>query len=145
MGFDYEHELVHPVQSYFVSTAEAIFFEVSIGFCRADMVVFQKNHDILAIELKLADWKKALIQAQNYQLATDFVYLAFPSSKSKLVLKKAKNTLENKGIGLLSIDEQTKHVNEMVAAKKSVFSFGRLSRKEIMNQKNKRGRHRKRL
>jgi hypothetical protein len=144
MGLDYEHELIPPVQSYFVPTAEAIFFEVNIGFCRADMVVFQKNHDILAIELKLADWKKALVQAQNYQLATDFVYIAFPSSKSKLVLKKAKNTLDEKGIGLLCIDEQTKQVEKIVTAKKTVFSFGRLSKKEIMNQK-KRWRQRKRL
>jgi len=101
------------------------------------MVVFQKNNDIIAIELKLADWKKALVQAQNYQLATDFVYLAFPSSKSPLVLKKARNILDKKGIGLLSIDEKTKEINEVVPAKKTVCSFGRLSKKEIITQKKK--------
>jgi hypothetical protein len=132
------------VQHYFASTADIIFYEVPVGFCRADMVVFQKNNDIIAIELKLANWKKALVQAQNYQLAVDLVYLAFPSSKCDLVLKKAKTKLNNRGIGLISVDEKTKQVNEVVPAKKSVLSFGRLSKKEIIN-KRKRGYQRKRL
>ncbi|HMA83361.1 MAG TPA: hypothetical protein VKP59_03940 [Candidatus Thermoplasmatota archaeon] len=144
MSFNYEHELIHPVHNYFASAAEMIFYEVPIGFCRADMIVFQKDKTSIAIELKLADWKKALIQAQNYQLATDFVYLAFPFSKCELVLKRAKNKLQQKGIGLLSVNEVTKQVTLLVAAKKSTVLFGRLSKKEVINQK-KRVYRRKRL
>ena len=144
MSFDYEHELIHPVYTHFASSAEIIFYEVAIGFCRADMIVFQKNNTSIAIELKLSDWKKALIQAQNYQLATDFVYLAFPLSKCELVLKRAKKKLQQKGIGLLSINEETKNVNVLLTAKKSRVLFGRLSKKEIINRK-KRVYQRKRL
>lgn len=107
-------------------------------------MIFQKNKDIVAIELKLADWKKALIQAQNYQLAVDFVYIAFPSLKSDLVLKKAKEKLTQKGIGLLSVDEQTEQVEVVIPAKKSSFSFGHLSKKNLINQR-KRVFKRKRL
>lgn len=142
--FEYEHELVLPVQNHFLLTAEHIFYEVPIGFCRADLVIFQKNKDIIAIELKLADWKKALIQAQNYQLAVDFVYIAFPSLKSDLVLKKAKEKLTQKGIGLLSVDEQTEQVEVVIPAKKSSLSFGHLSKKYLINQR-KRVFKRKRL
>ena len=124
MSFDYEHELIHPVYTHFAPSAEIIFYEVPIGFCRADMIVFQKDNTSIAIELKLADWKKALIQAQNYQLATDFVYLAFPFSKCELVLKRAKKKLQQKGIGLLSVNEKTKNVNVLLAAKKSTVLFG---------------------
>ena len=46
MTFEYEHELVLPVQNYFLSTAEHVFYEVPVGFCRADMVIFKKNKDI---------------------------------------------------------------------------------------------------
>ncbi|MBS3749161.1 MAG: hypothetical protein KGY65_03720 [Candidatus Thermoplasmatota archaeon] len=144
MSFNYEHELIKPVYTHFASTAEIIFYEVPIGFCRADMIVFQKDNTSIAIELKLADWKKALIQAQNYQLATDFVYLAFPFSKCELVLKRAKEKLRHKGIGLFSVDEETRKVSEVLAAKKSTVLFGRLSKKEIINRK-KRVYQRKRL
>lgn len=142
MGFNYEHELVLPIHSYFASKAEFVFYEVSIGFCRADMVIFQKNDVIIAIELKLADWKKALIQAQNYQLATDFVYMAFPSSKCELVLKRAESQLRKKGIGLLSIDEETQQVKDALSAKRSGFMFGRLTKGEIIKQKRKNQRKR---
>lgn len=99
------------------------------------MVVFQKNNDIVAVELKLADWKKALVQAQNYQLAADFTYVVFPSSKCNLVLKRAKKKLDEKGIGLLFVDEQNKNVEMVIPAKKSVGLFGRLSKKDIINQR----------
>ncbi len=144
MTFEYEHELILPVQNYFLSTAEHIFYEVPVGFCRADMVIFQKNKDIIAIELKLADWKKALIQAQNYQLAVDFTYIAFPYKKSELVLKRSKEKLIQKGIGLLSVNEQTEQVDVVVPAKKTSFSFGRLSKRNLINQR-KRVFKRKRL
>lgn len=144
MSFDYEHELIPPVHNYFASAAEMIFYEVPIGYCRADMIIFKENNSSIAIELKLADWKKALIQAQNYQLAADYVYLAFPFSKCELVLKRAKNKLQQKGIGLLSVNEETKKVTVLLAAKKSTVLFGRLSKKEVINQK-KRVYRRKRL
>lgn len=132
------------MHDYFAATAEVIFYEVPVGFCRADMIVFQKNNDIIAIELKLADWKKAVVQAQNYQLAADLVYIAFPSSKCDLVLKRAKKKLVSKGIGLISVDEQTEHVTVVIPAKKSMFIFGRLSKRELINQR-KRVYHRMRL
>lgn len=132
------------MHNYFALTAEIIFYEVPVGFCRADMIVFQKNNDIIAIELKLTDWKKAIVQAQNYQLAADLVYIVFPSSKCDLVIKRAKKKLMSKGIGLISVDEHIGHVEVVIPAKKSMFSFGRLSRKEIIN-KRKRVFHRKRL
>lgn len=108
------------------------------------MVIFQKNDDIVAVELKLADWKKAVIQAQNYQLAADYVYLVFPSKKCDLVLKRAKEKLLEKGIGLIGVNEYNQQVTVCMPAKKSAVLFGRLSKKELINQR-KRVYQRKRL
>jgi hypothetical protein len=108
------------------------------------MILFQKNDVIVAVELKLANWKKALIQAQNYQFGADFVYMVFPSSKCSLVLEKTTKKLQQKGIGLLSVDEQTEEVTVLVPAKQSVFLLGKLSKKEIINRE-KRRYQRKRL
>ena len=126
-----------PVHNHFLPVAEQIFYEVPVGFCRADMIVFQKNDDIIAIELKLADWKKALVQAQNYQLAVDFVYVAFPILKCDLVLKRAEKKLIQKGIGLIGVDEHTQQVYILIKAKKSPFLFGRLSKRNLINQRKK--------
>jgi len=108
------------------------------------MIIFQKNNDVIAVELKLADWKKAVVQAQNYQLAADFVYIAFPLAKCSLVLKRAKEKLNNKGIGLIGVDEHTQQIEVCIPAKKSPVLFGRLSKKTLINQR-KRVYHRKRL
>lgn len=106
------------------------------------MLVFQNDGHIIAIELKLSDWKKALVQAQNYQLAADLVYIAFPLEKCELVIKRAKERLERKGIGLLAVDEKTKQVNIVLPAKKSKVMFGRLTKQEIIKQKRKQKRKR---
>ena len=135
--FDYEHELIPSVHQYFSANASLIFFLFFIGYCRADMIVFGKNDNIIAVELKLADWKKALIQAQNYQLAVDYVYLAFPSKKCDLVLKRAEEKLKQNGIGLISVDEETKQVAQILNAKKSTIAFGRLSKRNLINQRKK--------
>ena len=80
-SFTLESELIAPVSLYFYKKGWIIFREVRIGFCRADLVIFTNDHKVISVELKLADWKKALIQAQNYQLGSDYVYIAFPDKK----------------------------------------------------------------
>jgi hypothetical protein len=55
--------------------------------------------------LKLRDWKKAIIQAKNYQLGSDYVYLAIPLWMVYNILRKAEYYLKKEGIGLLIINE----------------------------------------
>ncbi len=104
--FYLELELVKPVVDYFKNQGCVVKREVRIGFCRADIVAF-KNKTVTAVELKLNDWKKAVIQAKNYQLGTNYVYLAFPLMKSYNVLRKAEVILKKEGIGLLTVNEET--------------------------------------
>ena len=75
--FYLELELVKPVVDYFKKQGHVVKREVRNGFCRADIVAF-KNKTVTAVELKLNEWKKAIVQAKNYQLGTNYVYLAFP-------------------------------------------------------------------
>jgi hypothetical protein len=114
--FRRELELVKPVCDYF--KGQVVKREVRIGRCRADIVVF--NGDVVtAVELKIQGWKKAIIQAKNYQLGADFVYLAFPLTKSFNVLRKAKVTLEREGIGVLIVNEKTCRVYKILEARQS--------------------------
>ena len=74
--FYLELELIKPVVDYFKNQGYVVKREVRIGFCRADIVAF-KDNKVTAVELKLNEWKKAIVQAKNYQLGTNLYTLPF--------------------------------------------------------------------
>ncbi len=100
--------------------------EIRIGFCRADLVAF-KDNKVCAIELKLKYCKKALIQAQNYQLAADYVYLAVPLMNVYSIIRKAEPLLQKHGIGILTVNELTGKVNPLLPAHLSKRKLGTLT------------------
>ena len=124
--FYYEFELTKPVEVFLKNKGYKVRKEVRIGYCIADIVGFKKK-SVISIELKLNNWKKAIIQAKNYQLGSDYVYIAFPLQKTFKILNKAKYILINEGIGLLSINEMSNKVNTIIKAKKSKRMFGRIN------------------
>ena len=131
--FYLEIELVKPVSDYFNKKGYVIKREVRIGYCRADIVGFKNNH-VISVELKMNNWKKAIIQAKNYQLGSDFVYIGFPLQKIYNVFRKAESILSNEGIGLISINEKTNKVNIVIKPKKSKRLIGRITLNEIYNR-----------
>jgi hypothetical protein len=129
--FNYEIELIKPVTEYFKKQDCLILNEIRIGFCRADIVAFKPDETVISVELKLTNWKKAIIQAQNYQLGSDFVYVAFPLGKTYNVLRKASHIFEKEGIGLLGVNELTNKVQKIINAKQSNKKFSSISLYEI--------------
>jgi hypothetical protein len=123
--FYLEIELINPVENFLKKKGYSVKREVRIGYCRADIVGF-KNNIVLSVELKLNNWRKAIIQAKNYQLGSDFVYIGLPLQKIHNVLRKAELILTREGIGLLSINEKTCKVNIVLKAKKSRRMIGRI-------------------
>ena len=136
--FYLELELIKPVSDYFKKLNYNVFYEIRIGFCRADIVCF-KNIEVVAIELKLKNWKKAIIQAKNYQLGADFVYIAVPLMRSYNILRKAEDKLKNEGIGFLVINEKDSEVRKIINAKSSKRKICNISENGIKrkNKKNK--------
>ncbi len=125
--FYYEIELIKPVEDFLKNKGFKIKREIRIGYCRADIVGFKKNI-VLSVELKLNNWKKAITQAKNYQLGSDFVYIAFPLQKIFKILRKSELYLVREGIGLLSINEKTNEVNIILKSKKSKRMISRIKR-----------------
>jgi hypothetical protein len=123
--FYLEIELVNSVINFLKSKGYHVKKEVRIGFCRADIVGIKKNV-VVAVELKLNDWKKAIIQAKNYQLGSDYVYIAFPLKNIYNVIRKTELKLKNEGIGLLAINEKTNKVKVVIESKKSKKMMGRI-------------------
>jgi hypothetical protein len=124
--FCQESELIKPVSDYFKNKGYKVRYEIRIGFCRADIVAFKDNKST-AVELKLRDWKKAIIQAKNYQLGSNYVYLAIPLSRVYNVLRKAEHLLKKEGIGLLIVNEKTFDVKKFINAKHSKKQIGEIS------------------
>jgi len=135
--FYLELELFKPVSDYFKNKGFIVKREIKIGYHRADIVAF-KNNSVTAVELKLQNWKKAVIQAKNYQLGADYVYVAFPLMKSYNILRKAEHILKKNKIGLLVINEEDAKVKKIIEAKKSTKAFGILNLNELNNVKQKR-------
>ena len=120
--FYHELELIKPISDYLKEIGFVVKREIRIGFCRADIVAF-KNNIVTAVELKLHDWKKAIIQAKNYQLGADYVYIAFPLNNSYNILRKTEYLLKKEGIGLLIVNEKTLKVSKILEAMKSKKNY----------------------
>lgn len=121
--FYLELELFKPVCDYFKKQGFKVKGEIKIGFCRADLVAF-KNDEVIAVELKLKDWKKAIVQAKNYQLGSDFVYIAVPLLRSYNILRKAEHIFKKEGMGLLVVNEKDSRVAEIIKPKLSTRKIG---------------------
>jgi hypothetical protein len=138
--FYLELELIKPVSDYLKKNGYKVRYEIKIGFCRADVVAF-KDEKTIAIELKIRDWKKAIIQAKNYQLGCDYVYLAVPLLRSYNILRKAEFNLKKEGIGLLVINEKTCEVRKIISAKRSNKQMGKVSLDKIDKKMYKTSKH----
>ena len=121
--FYMELELIKPVIEYFKKQGYTVRREIKIGFHIADIVCF-RDKSVVAVELKIRDWKKALVQLKNYQLGADYVYLAVPLGRSHNILRKSESILKKDGIGLLIINEKSLSVNEIIKPKKSTRNMG---------------------
>lgn len=128
--FYQESELIKPVSDYFINNGYKVRYEIRIGFCRADILAF-KDKKTTAVELKLRDWKKAIVQAKNYQLGSNYVYIAVPLSRAYNVLRKAEHYLKKEGIGLLIVNENTSIVKKYINAKQSKKQMGKISLDKI--------------
>ena len=121
--FYLELELFKPVCDYFKKQGYKVKGEVKIGFCRADLVAF-KGGEVIAVELKLRNWKQAIIQAKNYQFGSDYVYIAAPLFRSYNILRKAEHNFKKEGIGLLVVNEKTSIVAKIIEPKLSINKIG---------------------
>jgi len=142
--FYQELELIKPLSDYFKKQGYIIKHEVKIGFCRADLIAFKKD-EVIAIELKLKDWKKAIFQAKNYQFGCDYVYLAVPLMRVYNIIKKAEHLLMKDGIGLLVVTEDSCEVRKIIEAKPSKKKICNINIKEIKRNQNRKINKRKHL
>lgn len=110
-----EDDLYPPMVKYFLKQDYSIEVEVPIYRNRIDLVAFNNEH-MIAVELKLKDWKRALRQAIYYQLGADLTYIAMPFYQALKVYRRT-GQLESKGVGLYGVLLDRGEVRELIKPK----------------------------
>lgn len=113
----YEYDLYPPVIKYFRKKSYTIELEIPIHRNRIDLVAYD-DEKLIAVELKLRNWHRALRQAAYYQLGADLSYIGMPFHRA-IELWKRPWPLEKEGVGLLAIHLKRKEVREFIKPKPS--------------------------
>ncbi len=81
-----------------------------------DLVLFRED-EIHAIEFKLKDWRRGIVQARDHLLGADYAYVCIPMREPSKALLAA---CEESGVGLLMFDpEETEPFQEQASAVRS--------------------------
>ncbi len=89
-----------------------VFSEVPLMSRCVDIVaVHRESGEVLAIECKLRDWKRALRQAKSHSIACDLVSICVPMrTPSEALLQ----SCQEGGVGLLMMDAQVRTLERAV-------------------------------
>ena len=120
MTFSKEYMLLEPVSAYIrnLEFSEQL-TELQFYEHRIDLYCFSPLKNLTAaIELKLEKWQRAYNQALLYQLCADLVFIALPFETTQHV-----NTeiLDEYGIGLLAVDNNSRCINILPAKQSKVI------------------------
>jgi len=84
------------------SSAEVILHVEVPVFCRSVDLVAQNKKDksLAAIEFKLHDWKRAILQVQSVALCFDYLYICLPMPKTAQGRESILNQCSQNGVGV---------------------------------------------
>lgn len=104
-----ERSLYKPVLSLFAPNYDVI-AEVPFSRKRVDLVFKNENGStLIAVELKLSNWKKALSQAATNQLFADFSYVAIANgTRASKMDQDVVKWFHRLGVGLIVVNEVAK-------------------------------------
>jgi hypothetical protein len=105
-----------------------IYTEVPL-YNRCIDAVLLKGEELITIEFKIKDWRRAVRQIKTHLLAADYAYLCMPERK---IPPELFDILSGIGVGLWLFDLDNKRINERLAPKHSFFQHPVLKEK-VMN------------
>jgi hypothetical protein len=103
MNYLKEEDLRKPVHEYFKERKYTVFDETKL-FSRGIDIVAKRRSEVIAVELKLHDWKKAMGQACLNLRVSDYSFIALPEPMWNRIDRRIYYMSFNYGIGLLSVD-----------------------------------------
>jgi len=100
--FDSERELADAVISRLMLTVDVMFSREAPVLGRSADVAMCRANELHTIEFKLHDWRQALRQAIDHQMAADFAYVCMPGRRVTDAMREA---FAETGVGLLFFAE----------------------------------------
>lgn len=97
-----EEDLRAPVRAHLEDQGYTVRDEVWINGRIADLYAYEQGGEPVAVELKLTNWKKAIRQAEAYQLGAVYTYVALPVLHVSKVLRQA-SALRSRNVGLFGV------------------------------------------
>ena len=96
-----ERELLAPIVDHFETRGFRAVPEVAVAGRRADIVAVRED-TLLAVELKVSAWPRALRQAMAYQVWAPEAYVALPFPRAMRAVRQ-RHRFDGEGVGLLAV------------------------------------------
>lgn len=108
------------IRSHEESSNIKLHLEVPV-FCRSVDLVVQNFQDVTisAIEFKIRDWKRAILQVQSVSICFDYLYICIPKPKTQKGYQSVTSACENNGIGLYLFDTTTRTFEKPINSPKT--------------------------
>ena len=116
MVFQYENELEKSAIRFLEKHDFLYSWQVPLYNRVIDLVAIDQEDNLIGIEFKLKDWKRALVQAMAHLNALDFVYVCLPGGS---YLERLKRDAMESGIGVMIYDDDVGTVKIELRAEKS--------------------------
>lgn len=98
-----EEDLRQPVRDYFKNKNYSVFNEAKL-FSRGIDVIAKRRSSVIAVELKVQKWRRAIQQAYMDLRVSNYAFVALPESKWERIDRRIYYEAYNYGIGLLSVN-----------------------------------------
>lgn len=111
-----EAELAPPVAAHFHERGYNVWLEVPFNGRIADVIAV-KGDEVVAVELKLRDYRQALRQAMAYQVGCHRSFVGLPLPVALDCLRRHGHALRHSGAGLLAVNMPGGDVRELAPAR----------------------------
>lgn len=134
MKYQYEDSLNDGIADFLRSRCIRYSWQIPILDSRIDFMGVTGSYKVIGVEAKISDWKKAISQAQRYQLCVDLSYVALPMKLAIRIKGKYAHFFES-GIGLIGVGVDTEI---LIKAKRTDFTIAGLRGYLLMKSRRRR-------
>lgn len=104
-----EEDLRKPVRNFFAEKNYSVFDEVKLFQRRIDIIARNRNV-LIAVELKLRNWRRAVEQACLDLRVSNYAFVALPETLWNRIDRRIYYEAYSHGLGLLSVDGEARQV-----------------------------------
>ncbi|MDD5750359.1 MAG: hypothetical protein PHU56_01780 [Candidatus Pacebacteria bacterium] len=111
-----EAQILRFAKKKLIEKGSMVYIQVPFLSRCIDMVLLDGD-EIISIEFKLHDWRKAVIQSKDHLLGVDKAYICIPARENPS--DQLLETLKEHGIGLFFFYKESEPLKEILPAQKS--------------------------